>query len=332
MAFAFDEFPSLVRKLTSPVLRDDPSLRYVCALMAELAYYHVPAFEVDDKKRAKVVVPCQGYRSIAIEGYTTDVLGMLEKIEGGHAFVVIDRGVIAAGIYIDNKIFIGFRGTKLLYNYDLSINLKFSLIESGGGYSRFGPFHCPFSGRVHRGYLEEAVRVSDAISKNVNMLIEKFNLRIENIFLSGHSLGGAVAAIAESFLYRIDGKPSVITFGAPRYCDAVAYQGKIGFLPTQIRRPGDIVPNFPPRSMGYADHPREFDTKGKEYPSNLRDSSKAYLPWRAILFLGKRFKPHDMESYRKELGQTCGAKMASDELIDYKKLCISDMGNRIPLN
>jgi len=52
--YAIHEVRSLLGGLPTPLDDRSPVVRYVCALFAELAYYHIPQWEIDDKKRAKL--------------------------------------------------------------------------------------------------------------------------------------------------------------------------------------------------------------------------------------------------------------------------------------
>ena len=61
--YAIYEAQSLVSSLPSPIDDRSPTVRYLCALFAELAYYHVPQWELDDRKRAKLI-PCEAYRAL----------------------------------------------------------------------------------------------------------------------------------------------------------------------------------------------------------------------------------------------------------------------------
>ena len=90
--------------------------------------------------------------------------------------------------------------------------------------------------------------------------------------------------------------------------------------PTQVRRSGDVVPTVPPRLFGYADHPYEFGTDGRQYldPAPYSTMLGGSLRW--IRFLAGLFEPHSMESYRKEVGITAHAKGAQLPLVEEKKL------------
>jgi hypothetical protein len=311
--YAINEVHSLLGKLSS--LPDDrsPNVRYICALFAELAYYHIPQWEIDDKKRAKLI-PCDAYKALVRGGAPTNVTTLLRQLDLPHGFVVADRGVIAVGFVLNRLLFIGFRGTQFLF--DWRINLRSRLMPVNPRIILRAPFvFSSISGRLHSGFCEESIR----ISMRVRDAIHDSNLGdIDHVFLTGHSLGGAVAAISESFI-RV-APTSVCIFGSPRYADLSAYASLLSGLPTQVRRPGDVVPTVPPRSFGYADHPYEFGTNGAAYvdPASYSSAFGGCLRW--VQFLAGCFEPHSMEAYRHELGATAGASAAFQPLVPTDKL------------
>lgn len=311
MPYAFDDFHALIHRLNRPISARDPLVRYLCALVSELAYYHVPKFEIDHKKRAKIV-PCKQYVKICQSGTPTNILRFTERAEFTNSFVVEDRGVVAVGIMVKNFLFLGFRGT--LFLYDWKINLRSSMIEltspSWHDIRGLSWYDSMGGSRAHRGLTEESIRIYwkifDVLQKN---RIADYT----HIFLTGHSLGGAVAAIVERFFPLIP--TSACLFGSPRYCNASAYYSALKKPPIQIQRVGDIVPALPPRKMGYADHPYQFDTSGDLVREPIGGSGLSHFIWCLALFLGKRLAPHRMESYRQEIGADVGSEFSHKMLI-----------------
>ena len=161
-----------------------------------------------------------------------------------------------------------------------------------------------------------AARIADAMKDNK---IEN----VDHIFFTGHSLGGAVAALCEN-VFSV-GRTSICIFGSPRYCDASTYFSSPNGPPTQVQRPGDVVPFVPSRRRGYADHPYQYDTSGELVVEPIRVSGWFHCIWRWGLFLGKWFEPHYMESYRQELGHTAIAELSDEPLTPYEKLMAADI-------
>ena len=112
--YAIHEVQSLLGGLPTPMDDRSPVVRYVCALFAELAYYHIPQWEIDDKKRAKLV-PCDAYQALVARGVPTNVGTLLQQLDLSRGFVVIDRGAIAVGLVLNRLLFIGIRGTQFLF-------------------------------------------------------------------------------------------------------------------------------------------------------------------------------------------------------------------------
>jgi hypothetical protein len=153
--YAINEIGDLLNRLTSPIQDRDPIVRYVCALFAELAYYHVPAFEIDDNRRAKVI-PCEAYQALIRRGTPNNVATSLQQADLERSFVVVDRGVIAVGVALNKLLFVGFRGTQFLF--DWRINLRAKLIEVDSRLRLRGSFLInTASGRMHRGFAEESL-------------------------------------------------------------------------------------------------------------------------------------------------------------------------------
>jgi len=314
MDYAFDEIRILVGRFSDPLSNRDPIVRYVCALIAELAYHHVPQLEIDGKKRVKII-PCEGFREIVASGIATSVTDYLRSLDFKNHFVVVDRGIVAVGVELNDAIFIGYRGTKFLF--DWKINIKKGLVQLDANMEIHDPFifrNC-CSGRYHRGFSEESYR----ITLKVRDAIREMGLNnISHIFFSGHSLGGAVAAVSSKILRLAP--VSTCIFGSPRYCDISAYFSLPWEPPVQIRRDGDVVPFLPPRKHGYADHPYEFGTNGSPIFDQGKDRSFPSLLGKWGAFILKRAEPHDIKSYRGELGEACGASGALSPLVPHEKL------------
>ena len=306
--YAILEVRELLRRASPIEEARDPVVRYLCALFAELAYHHVPQWEIDGDRRRAELIPCRAYQTLVARGVGTDVQTILQQSEVGRSFVAEDRGVIAVGPQIDDLLFIGFRGTRFLF--DWRINLRSRLVPIDG---RFHPYR--LGGRLHSGFSEEALRISTKIAD----IIADRHLSddVRGVFLSGHSLGGAVAAIAGHSLHIAP--TSVCIFGAPRYGDMGSY-GASGSPPTHVRRVGDVIPTVPPKWLGYVDHPYEFKTSGQPYVDSRARPLLLSDSWHWATFLGNRFRPHHIESYRAELGTAANASAAHSPLTDFARL------------
>lgn len=310
MEYAFDEFwPTLGSLPKDPTVLDS-KVQYACALIAELTYYHVPEFEIDSKKRA-MVLPCLGWQDIHRSRRITNLEIFLNSTDfEGRYFIVVERNVIAVGLSVPPHLFIGFRGTK--FGFDWRINLA----------SRLTTGIYPYDGRVHRGFALEAFRVSNKIQERVDSMHLYGN--VEHTFLTGHSLGGAIAALSQEYL-NLPGEEHVILFGSPRYCDFANYLHMSDRVPLQIRRKGDMVPAVPPLARGYCDHPNQIDSHGQPVVDSYDHEGWASMTLKWASFARKVVAPHAMDGYRKDIGRTANAQGAELPLVPYHKLRRGDL-------
>lgn len=302
--YAIDEVRALLGRADLAEGAGDPVVRYLCALFAELAYHHIPEWEIDDKHRAKVI-PCEAYRTLRARGVPRNVLDFLTQREFSEAFVAVDRGVIAVGVAINDVLFIGFRGTTFLYDWKINKRSKFVPADARFYYR---------GGRLHSGFAEEALR----ISLKIDAELRKKGLEKRRMFISGHSMGGAVAAIARN-TPRL-WKSTACIFGTPRYADLAAHAvWRPDLVPVHVRRAGDMVPTVPSKRRGYIDHPYEITTGGAPFIELKppRSRLRAARSWGG--FVLKKFKDHGMETYRREVGEAAGSGAARLDLTDFRR-------------
>lgn len=98
----------------------------------------------------------------------------------------------------------------------------------------------PRGGNVHEGFAHALHKVWDQITP----VVEDLDVPV---FVTGHSLGGALATLASS----LHAFAACYTFGAPRVGDEAFYRT----LQCELHRvvnDRDIVPTLPPRRFGYA--------------------------------------------------------------------------------
>lgn len=304
MDYAIQEVRDLLNRARARDLSDEV-MRYVCALFAEIAYHHVPNLELDSKRGRAKLVPSYAYRALVKGERATDVATYLQQaLDSADAFAVNTEGVVAVGAPVAADWFIGFRGTKFLYGFDWWVNGRVRLVPATPSPARSGP------GRFHSGFADEAARISAKVMHVVK------TSRLPNpghVFLVGHSLGGAVAAVANDHLRFAP--TEVCLFGSPRYADRNAYVNATDLWPTQVRRRGDEVPTVPPRVLGYADHPIELAPDGTMFvdPSLI----EKLVAWPR--FVAHRCHQHSIETYRHELGRIAGATEWCKPLTDFKK-------------
>lgn len=279
--YAFDDFCHIIRSMQPPISADNPKVRYACALISELAYHHVRQPEIDDKRRARLV-PCEGYQQIVRKGVGTDVRSILLSTEFEQQFVIVGRGVVVVGVRVGNILIIAFRGTIMdsVRDWKISLNLRRSSFCSCRIWSLPYIFRCKSGGRFHQGFFKESLRISLRIKEE----IERQSIKeLSQVIFTGHSLGGAVAAISERLLSLRSSL--TITFGAPRYCNDLAYLSHFPILPIQIRREGDVVPFVPFRWLGYSGPPTGIRHSWEDYQANRpRTASVVHILKNSVSF------------------------------------------------
>ncbi|MBL7130891.1 MAG: lipase family protein [Candidatus Omnitrophica bacterium] len=155
-----------------------------------------------------------------------------------------------------NIIILAFRGTQTKTDWQTDFNIK--LVKSKAG-------------RVHRGF-------KNALSyvwKDIKHTIRLFQNARQTLWVTGHSLGGALATLAVDRLtdegFDIHG---LYTFGQPRVGDRVfarRFNRKIKHHAFRFVNDEDIVTRVPPRAFGYRHigTVRYFDYKGTLHKDNI---------------------------------------------------------------
>jgi len=139
-----------------------------------------------------------------------------------------------------DRIEIAFRGTQDLKNWVLNLNaFKRSL-------GRFGA--------VHAGFLRGAESLLPALLQELLPAGADKSV-LPPFYLTGHSLGGALASLAALALAREQFPVAgVYTFASPRVGDAVwrdTYNAALGNRSYRVIAPGDLVPLLPTVLDGY---------------------------------------------------------------------------------
>lgn len=133
-----------------------------------------------------------------------------------------------------DAIVISFRGSNNIENWIK--NIEFAQV----GYSRCN--NC----KVHDGFNKAYNMVKQAMLAQIQQLKAKF--RSAKIYLTGHSLGGAIAVLAAPDIKELYGTISAFyTFGQPRVGNSefAAFVSRIGGLERVIHY-ADIVPHLMP--------------------------------------------------------------------------------------
>lgn len=173
------------------------------------------------------------------------------------------------------RIIIAFRGTYSIANAiaDLSLSKQEYLPYPSEGHNlnpSLDDEKCE-NCTVHSGFLESWTQAEKLIGKTVEDLVKVWKAeRGYELVLVGHSLGGAVAALAGLQFYARGYGPIVTTFGEPRVGnEALARYINARFTPETFRRlthVNDPVPLLPLTEWGFTSHESELYITQKELP------------------------------------------------------------------
>lgn len=148
---------------------------------------------------------------------------------------------------------------------DAEIDLRVELVNFDGG------------GMVHRGFNDYVDVLLDA--ERINALINHIRYSNEKLYLTGHSLGGAVAILTAARLTELGlgDRIEVITFGAPAVGDQSFVDRFDGRFPlTRITVSGDPIKRSL-RSLGYKHLGESIKYKPADSVEHFRHKMAVYL-------------------------------------------------------
>ncbi|MBM3724464.1 MAG: lipase family protein [Acidobacteria bacterium] len=143
------------------------------------------------------------------------------------------QGFIAAG---STAMIVAFRGTASVRDWVFNVETDHEP----------GPV-----GRVHRGFQNAFEKVQEVVVPRV--ITDRGDLPL---FITGHSLGGAITRICAARFHFVEGIPvqGVYTFGQPRVGDETfrhQYASALGPRTSRYVNDNDIVPHVPPFRFGF---------------------------------------------------------------------------------
>ena len=274
---------------------------HVCALFSKLTYLHLPEYELTANSRFKLV-PCEAYQRLALAKNTSDVGVSIGNLDIGPSFIIARRFLVIVGIRTSKALFIAIRGTAFLYDWMINLNARhYKGSQSNGDVS------------FHRGFYREAMSALPALREN---LIKIAGDGVP-IYVTGHSLGGAVAGVLHSLwnqrvpsagYRRLETDPEFqisipgsYTFGMPRYADLNAVITLR--TPFHIYNEQDIVPTVPPSWLGFSSCPTEFMATGASLEQTPARETITFSSWIARLATGVGVRHHSMELYIERIAQ-----------------------------
>jgi triacylglycerol lipase len=191
-------------------------------LMAKLAYRAYELFDVDDKSW-KIFDD-----ALRVSGFA-----------GGAG--LIDRNVGTAGYIAEagDMIVVVFRGTENRLDWMTNVNTKFVTLQGGT--------------RVHTGFFQAYWPIRDAMFA---FLVDALKKEKRAVYITGHSLGGALALMATAELANHDDAEirdsiaACYTFGCPRAGDS-SFDLYVKVPLYRVTNGVDLVPAVPPWFLGY---------------------------------------------------------------------------------
>ena len=236
-------------------------------LMAKLAYRAYNSFDIDDAS-FKVFDD-----EICKQGFTS-------------CTGLIDREIGTAGYVVDGEdiIVIVFRGTENELDWKTNVNAAFVALQGGT--------------RVHTGFFQAYWPIREAMFAFVRREIQK---KQRPIYITGHSLGGALALMATAELANDDDSTirdcvaACYTFGCPRAGDS-SFDLYVKAPLYRITNGVDLVPAIPPAVLGYrhVGDTRYFGTPGSA-PSR-RSPNLFQKTWRTFLGLAALLKTQTFQN------------------------------------
>ena len=133
----------------------------------------------------------------------------------------------------DNKLVLSFRGTQRSEQSDVAADFDVIKVKEGNG-------------NVHRGFQQELNKLWESITKELAN-----HLKDNILYITGHSLGAAMATIAA---YRLQDKvDTLITFGSPRAGD-IHFVNQLNVKHYRVQNTNDCVCWLPPWWIGFIHH------------------------------------------------------------------------------
>lgn len=229
---------------------------YVAAAFASVAYEELPPFELKLSKRAKII-PCDRYQAHISRWEADQRRATVRDLDTNIQIEVIVRSRVLITISrLRRVIFVSFRGTTLSFaDFKADLDVRKVRYQSGFGESA----------RLHRGFFDAVLDCFDEVVERLRAMNKDPHVPV---YVTGHSLGGAMAAIFHARLDEADFHPfrhrrrhhippaiSCYSFGMPRYGDT----GAKSILPQPYHTFNelDAIPTLPPKLLGFADSANE---------------------------------------------------------------------------
>jgi hypothetical protein len=175
-------------------------------------YYSYPVWDPSDPARFLYILSLNVYLSNS------------KLVPAPEGFTVKPIGSYGYALENDDTVIIAYTGT--FYDYQWKLDLENKLVSINNS-----------EVKVHQGY--------DKIYNSIKDDIHKLDLENKDLYITGISLGGAIASINALDLYQYN--PEVYTFGSPKVFNIEGSKLVNNLVPTihRIYNTADVVPDYP---------------------------------------------------------------------------------------
>ena len=267
-----------------------PGKAFAAVVMSELTYHHIPALEIKNTRRAHLV-PSYAFQLLHALENMGDFGALVAGLDfGGGPIVLTPDRLVVVIVPTPNVVFVAIRGSEALADWVMNFNFEQPRVSK--------PFAKSIS--FHEGFFRATIEDR----KQIVEALDKFQKTKLPLCLTGHSLGGGIAALLflssqnetwdDPPLYQQIPLSSLITFGMPRFGTDVR---PIGFM-SHVRRGVDVVPSVPPSRLGYRDCPVIYDTACQPLQSTSQSLTRRALRFLRNAITFRHVRDHWMERYR----------------------------------
>jgi len=193
----------------------------------------------------------------------------------------------------DDTWILAFRGTEVTKVKDITTDLDVQLVNGLGG-------------KIHKGFRDALAYVWDDIWNTL-----KADRGSRTLWITGHSLGGALATLAVAKLRQEKGQPvnGLYTFGSPRVGNekfADKFDNDFNKYTYRFVNDNDAVPHVPSEDLGFSHigTRMQFDEKGRLNNKKKKSSFLKKVVNRAedVVTLDD-LRDHQMSNYLKNLAR-----------------------------